>query len=221
MKNTINLNMDFDQQIVIQTDQMEWLASPSASVFRKPLARANHESGHATSIVKYAKGASFEKHEHPNGEEILVLEGIFSDEHGDYPEGSYIRNPPGTSHSPFSKGGCILLVKLYQFQPSDKQQLMINTMTTEWHQGIGGLQVMPLHSHIHENTALVKWPKNEQFHAHNHLGGEEIYVIEGTFQDQYGKYPKGTWIRSPDNSQHTPFVEEETIIWVKTGHLLV
>ena len=221
MNNTKNLNMDFDKRVVIQTEQMDWHASPSISVFRKPLARANQESGHATSIVKYVKGASFEKHAHPKGEEILVLDGIFSDEYGDYPQGSYIRNPPGTSHSPFSKDGCTLLVKLHQFQSSDKEKLIINTNIAQWHQGIGGLKVMPLHNHIHENAALVKWPKNEVFQAHNHLGGEEIYVIKGAFQDQYGKYPKGTWIRSPHNSQHTPFVEEETIIWVKTGHLLV
>jgi anti-sigma factor ChrR (cupin superfamily) len=221
MNKTTNLNMDFDKRIVIHTEKMDWIASPSTSVFRKPLARADKESGHATSVVQYVKGASFKKHAHPNGEEILVLDGIFSDEHGDYPKGSYIRNPPGTSHSPFSKDGCTLLVKLHQFQSSDLEQVIINTGKTQWHQGIGGLQVMPLHSHIHENTALVKWPKNEVFQAHSHLGGEEIYVIKGTFQDQFGKYPKGTWIRSPHNSQHTPFVEEETIIWVKTGHLLV
>ena len=221
MANSINLNMDFDKKIVIQTDQMDWQNSPSKLVFRKPLARAGQESGHATSIVKYLKGAKFKEHQHPNGEEILVLDGTFSDENGDYPKGTYIRNPHGTSHSPYSHEGCLLLVKLYQFQTTDKQQIVIDTNKAQWQQGIGRLQVMHLHSHIHEHTALVKWPKNEIFQAHNHFGGEEIFVMNGQFQDQFGMYPKGTWLRSPHNSQHKPFVEEETIIWVKTGHLMV
>ena len=220
MKNTINLNMDFSQKVQINTSEMDWQKSPSPDVLRKPLSRANQESGHATSVVKYKPGAKFNRHVHNNGEEIFVLEGTFSDENGDYPQGSYLRNPHGTSHSPYSKDGCILFVKLAQFQQGDNQQMVINTRKQKWLDGIGGLEVMPLHSHIHEHTALVKWPKNEQFHSHNHFGGEEIFVLQGTFQDQFGAYPKGTWIRSPHNSQHQPFVEEGTIIWVKTGHLM-
>ncbi len=215
----MNLNMDFTQRVVIETAQMDWSASPSPKVFRKRLARENAESGHATSVVKYTAAASFEKHNHPNGEEILVLSGVFSDEHGDYPAGSYIRNPDGSSHAPFSETGCVLLVKLCQFQNTDTQSIRVDTHNTAWRPGIGGLQVMPLHSHLHENTALVKWPKGEVFQPHTHFGGEEIFVLSGTFKDEYGSYPTGTWIRSPHGSRHHPFVEEETIIWVKTGHL--
>ena len=213
------MNLDFTKRVVIETDLMSWSPSPSPSVFRKRLARAATESGHATSVVKYEAGASFKTHQHPKGEEILVLDGVFSDEHGDYPAGTYIRNPAGTSHAPFSTTGCVLLVKLCQFQSTDTAQIRINTHTTPWRTGIGGLQVMPLHNHIHENTALVKWPRGEVFQAHTHFGGEEIFVLSGTFKDQYGAYPKGTWIRSPHMSSHHPYVDEETVIWVKTGHL--
>ena len=85
--------------------------------------------------------------------------------------------------------------------------------------GQGGLEVMPLHEHIHEHTALVKWPKGEIFKPHSHFGGEEVFVVSGTFSDEHGQYPEGTWLRSPHLSKHHPYVEEETIIWVKTGHL--
>ena len=213
--------MDFNKKVIINTAEMDWQKSPSANVFRKPLSRANQESGHATSVVKYLPGAKFNQHIHHKGEEIFVLEGTFSDENGDYPQGSYIRNPDGTSHSPFSENGCVLFVKLAQFQQEDRRQLVIDTNKQKWLDGIGGLKVMPLHSHIHEHTALVKWPSNEVFQPHSHFGGEEILVLKGTFQDQFGIYPKGCWIRSPHNSEHHPFVEEETIIWVKTGHLMV
>lgn len=213
------LNMNFNERIVIDTNHQSWLESPSPHVLRKPLERESAESGHTTSIVTYKANATFSAHNHPKGEEILVLEGVFSDEHGDYPAGSYIRNPPGSSHRPFSKDGCVILVKLNQFLAHDTQQVVINTNQTPWLPGIGGLQVMPLHSEAAQHVALVKWPAGEKFQAHQHFGGEEIYVISGEFIDEHGHYPAGTWIRSPHGSHHNPYVEEETIILVKTGHL--
>lgn len=213
------LNMDFSQRVVLDTNDLDWQASPNPQVLRKPLARENKESGHATSIVKYQKGARFKQHGHPGGEEILVLEGVFSDESGDYGPGTYIRNPPGSVHSPYSTEGCILFVKLHQFAQGDTQQLRIDTRNSPWLPGMGGLQVMPLHSFEGESAALVKWPAGEVFQPHRHFGGEEILVLSGVFEDEHGHYPAHTWIRSPHMSQHHPFVKEETIIWVKTGHL--
>ncbi|MPW28145.1 cupin [Agarivorans sp. B2Z047] len=215
------LNMNFDQALAIDTEQMDWLASPSAGVLRKPLEREATESGHVTSIVQYQPESFFPEHPHPQGEEILVLEGVFSDEHGDYPAGTYIRNPPGSKHSPFSKQGCVIFVKLNQFDARDLTQVRVNTKQTPWLPGIGGLEVMPLHEFEHEHVALVKWPTGEIFQPHRHFGGEEILVLSGEFKDEHGSYPKLTWLRSPHMSQHHPFVEQETIILVKTGHLPV
>ncbi|WP_372927152.1 cupin domain-containing protein, partial [Marinobacter sp.] len=177
--------------------------------------------GHATSIVRYEPGASFNRHEHPLGEEILVLDGVFSDETGDYGKGTYLRNPPGSGHAPFSKEGCVLFVKLHQFDERDTATVRIDTNTAEWMPGIGGLEVMPLHEFEHEHVALVKWPAKEKFQPHRHFGGEEILVLSGEFCDENGRYPAGTWMRSPHMSLHHPFVDEETVIWVKTGHLPV
>ncbi|MBE9399543.1 cupin domain-containing protein [Pontibacterium sp. N1Y112] len=213
------LNMDFSQRVVIETHSMAWLPSPAKGVERKPLARADAESGHATSIVRYEKGARFNSHPHPYGEEILVLEGVFSDEHGDYPAGTYIRNPHGSTHAPFSENGCTLFVKLHQFSLDDQKTVRIDTRSASWLPGQGNLEVMPLHSFEHEHTALVKWPAGERFLPHKHFGGEEILVLSGTFCDEFGQYPARSWLRSPHMSEHFPFVEEETIIWVKTGHL--
>jgi anti-sigma factor ChrR (cupin superfamily) len=215
------LNMDFDQKVVIETDRQAWQASPSPGVWRKPLAREAAESGHTTSIVRFDPGSYFARHEHPRGEEILVLQGVFSDEHGDYGPGSYLRNPPGSGHSPFSQDGCVLFVKLDQFSPDDTQSVRIDTRNTPWLPGQGGLQVMPLHDFRGEHVALVKWPPGERFQPHRHFGGEEILVLSGEFKDEFGSYPAGTWLRSPHLSQHYPYVDEETVIWVKVGHLPV
>ena len=213
------LNVDFSKQVVIRTSDMPWVASPAPGVERKLLAREGAESGHATSIVRYAPGAAFSRHMHPFGEEILVLDGVFSDENGDYPAGTYLRNPPGSGHAPFSKEGCVLFVKLHQFSQEDKTTVNIHTASAPWMRGIGGLAVMPLHEFKGEHVALVKWPAGERFAPHRHFGGEEILVLSGTFKDEHGSYPKHTWLRSPHMSEHFPFVDEETVIWVKTGHL--
>lgn len=213
--------MDFAEQVVIDTNQQNWVASPSAGVWRKPLAREEAERGHATSIVRYDPGASFTTHDHPLGEEILVLRGTFSDETGDFPAGTYFRNPEGFRHAPFSKEGCVILVKLHQFQFGDTSRICIDTNTAQWRPGIGNLQVLPLHEYQGESVALVRWPAGEKFQLHSHFGGEEIYVIEGEFIDEFGRYPAGSWIRSPHLSQHFPRVEVDTLIWVKVGHLPV
>lgn len=213
------LNMNFEQRVVMNILGLEWQASPKAGVWRKPLAREFKEQGHATSIVKYEPGASFSKHAHPLGEEILVLNGTFSDHTGDYKKGQYFRNPEGFEHAPFSKEGCTILVKLHQFQHDDNLHVVIDTQSAKWFDGQGALKVQPLHSYNTESTALVYWPAHTKFKPHQHWGGEEIYVIFGEFIDELGRYPAGTWIRSPHLSTHNPYVEVDTLIWVKTGHL--
>jgi len=213
-----DINLDFTKRVVIDTQQQSWVSSPMAGVRRKPLARSEDEV-HITSIVEYAAGSYFSEHPHPQGEEIFVLDGVFSDQDGDYPAGTYIRNPPNSRHTPFSKPGCLIFVKLNQFDSNDTESIRINTHQTEWLPGIGNLQVMPLHNFEGEHTALVKWPADEEFQPHRHFAGEEIIVLSGVFEDELGRYPKHTWIRSPHMSQHNPFVKEETIILVKAGHL--
>ena len=214
------LNMDFSQPVAINTSEMDWEASPSAGVWRKPLAREAAEHGHTTSVVRYDAGSSFSPHQHPLGEEILVLDGVFSDEHGDYPAGTYLRNPPGSSHSPGSEPGCVLLVKLDQFDPEDSTTLRIDTSANSWLDAEGKVGIMPLHDFDNESVALQKWPVDARLRMHQHYGGEEVFVVSGCMYDEYGEYPAGTWIRSPHRSEHCPYVEEETIIWIKTGHLL-
>ena len=217
----MQLNSNFEQRAVILPEQYQFVDSPLSGVSRMMLDRAGGEVARATSIVRYAPGSGYSRHTHDGGEEILVLEGVFSDEHGDYPAGTYLRNPPGTSHQPFSRDGCTLLVKLWQFAADDKQQLVVNTRQEPWRQGlVAGLSVLPLHEHDAVSTALVRWAPNTHFNRHMHVGGEEILVLEGLFCDEQGQYPAGSWLRSPRNSQHTPFTGAEgALIYVKVGHL--
>jgi len=216
------VNADFEQRVVIKPEDYQWVKSPMAGVTRMMLDRIGDEVARATSIVKYEPNSRFSPHTHHGGEEFLVLAGVFSDEHASYPAGTYVRNPIGTSHTPsIGEEGATILVKLQQFSTEDTTQKVIDTKETQWHPGlVEGLTVMPLHDFEHEHVALVKWAPYTQFNPHKHWGGEEIFVLEGTFYDEHGVYPEGTWIRSPHLSQHKPYTKEEgTLIYVKTGHL--
>lgn len=219
MNKPFYLNMDFTRPVCMRPADQQWVSSPADGVLRVHLERMAEESGHTTSFVRFEAGSYFPRHAHPRGEEILVLDGVFSDENGDYPAGTYLRNPPGSTHEPFTREGCRLFVKLEQFQVGDTQQVVVRPEEREWREGIGGLRVLPLHAYKTESTALVAWPENEVFQPHTHFGGEEIVVISGRFIDEHGEYPAGTWLRSPHLSRHFPRVEEETLIYVKVGYL--
>jgi len=213
------LNMNFNETVVINTNEQEWQASPMKGVWRKPLAREAAEHGHTTSVVHFEPGSHFSAHTHPMGEEIFVLEGVFSDEHGDYPSGSYLRHPPGSKHKPFSKEGCVLFVKLDQFSPEDSTTIRLDTNKIGWLPGDYNLEIMPLHYHDFETVALEKWPAGTRNLRHSHFGGEEVFVLSGRLMDEWGEYPAGSWVRSPHNSEHCPYVVDETVVWVKSGHL--
>jgi anti-sigma factor ChrR (cupin superfamily) len=214
------LNMDRSQRAVVETATLDWEASPATGVWRKKLEREGRESGQVTSVVRYAPGSRFSPHDHPLGEEIFVLSGVFADDAGAYPAGTYLRNPPGSRHAPFSTEGCELLVKLDQFDPDDRERVCIRTDESAWLPGlVDGLSVLPLHEFGAEHTALVRWAPGTRFKPHMHPGGEEIFVLDGTFEDESGVYPKGAWLRNPAYSRHEPFSRAGCTIFVKTGHI--
>ncbi len=216
----MKLNADLTQRAVIETETQPWVDSPMPGVQRRMLDRDGDEIARATTLVRFAPNSHFSPHSHGGGEEFLVLDGVFSDETGDYGPGSYVRNPVGSRHTPHSDRGCTILVKLWQMYPEDQTTVAIDTHAAQWVPGlVPGLKVMPLHSYGTENVALVKWAPGTVFQPHKHWDGEEIFVLDGTFEDEHGTYPKGTWLRNPPGSIHNPSSAEGCVIYVKTGHL--
>lgn len=212
------LNMDFSQFVSIDTTAMDWQPSPAEGVWRKPLAREEAERGHATSIVRYDPGASFRGHNHPLGEEILVLEGTFSDETGDYHAGTYFRNPKGFVHAPFSKEGCVILVKLHQIKAEDTERKAIETDKVEWESRDSGARMLKLHTFDTENVLLFEAPAGTIIPPHTHDMGEEIYVVRGSYTDDFGTFKAGSWNRLPSGSSHGPEFLEDSLLWIKHGH---
>ncbi len=217
----MSLNMDFTQRVVINSESLDWDPSRLPGVERRKLEREAPESGRATTLVRYAPDSHFSPHTHTGGEEFLVLEGVFSDETGDFGPGCYVRNPIGSTHRPHSDEGCVIFVKLCQFNPKDTEFVRVNTADAPWQPGLAdGLSVISLHEFGTEHVALAKWAPGTQFTRHTSLGGEEIFVLDGVFEDEHGRYPKGMWLRNPAGSVHTPFSTEGATLYVKTGHLV-
>lgn len=232
----MKLHTDYQKRVFVQSETLPWVASPMAGVHRRMLDRDGEEVARATSLVRYAPNSAFSPHTHGGGEEFLVLEGVFSDEHGDYGPGTYIRNPVGSSHTPSSKAGCIILVKLRQMEEQDQQSVVINSeaIATEvatakqaqgaaaasWVAGpVTGLEMMPLHSYDTEQVALERWAPGTHFQRPQNGGGEEVFVLAGTLEDEQGVYPKGSWIRSPSTTEALQVSHDGCILYIKTGHL--
>lgn len=215
------INTDLQRRAVVATDGMPWVDSPMAGVGRRMLERDGEDGARrATSVVRYAPGSRFSPHTHRAGEEFLVLEGTFSDESGDYPAGTYVRNPPGSRHAPHSAPGTTIFVKLQQFAADDAAQVVIDTTAGQWEAGQGaGVDVMALHSHGSERVSLERWAPGTRIDRHLHPGGEEIFVVEGSFEDEDGTYAKATWVRNPPGSAHAPSSREGCVVYVKQGHL--
>jgi anti-sigma factor ChrR (cupin superfamily) len=217
------LNSDFSKAVIVRTSAVAWQASPAAGVWRKRLELLGApESGRVTSIVRYEPGSRFPPHEHPDGEEILVLDGIFGDEHGSYPAGTYLLNPQGFSHAPRTDQGCVLFVKLRQYPGSEREHRVVDSNTADWQQSeTQGRALLPLYEDaVHrERMRLVRLAPGTRVAEHDHPGGEEVYILAGTLADAQGSYEQGTWLRFPDGSRHQPFSEQGCTLYVKTGHL--
>lgn len=217
------LNTDYSARVLMRSADMEWVKSPAAGVWRKRLELLGRaEDGRVTSVVRYDANAAFPEHDHPGGEEILVLAGVFSDDHGDYPAGTFLLNPEGFRHAPGSAGGCVLLVKLRQYPGAGRRHVLVDSNTGTWTPGSAdGVEVMPLYAEdgYPERIHLTRIAAGAAAAPHEHAGGEEVYVLEGGFTDEDGTYQAGDWLRYPPASRHAPRSSDGCLLYVKTGHL--
>ncbi len=222
MNNTVeNINADLGVRLAIDTEAMPWTASPGGHVQRKRLHLVGPaESGQVTSIVRYEAGATFPVHEHPDGEEILVLDGTFSDEHGDWPAGSYLVNPEGFSHAPFSREGCTLFVKLRQLPGVDRQHLIVDTTTSDWQQSVRksvSWKKLYAQEPYSDFTRLEAWDTPAELGQLNFPQGAELLVLTGEFADAEGHYPTRSWLRIPAGGSLTPTSSDYCEVYIKEG----
>jgi len=215
----MRINADLSRRAVAHSETLAWQPSPLPGVERRMLDRDGEEVARATSIVRYAPGSSFSPHTHDAGEEFLVLEGVFSDETGDYPEGMYVRNPPGSRHAPSSAAGCTILVKLRQIPDDDQAYVRRCIQNPDGWRIEGPESVLDLHRTSHEHVRIVHWPKNTRLAERTFAAGAEYFVLQGGFKDADGTYARGSWLRLPPGSRHAPVSREGCTCYLKTGHL--
>lgn len=217
----MDLNADFSKRAVAHSATMPWIPSPMAGVDRRMLDRIGDEVARATSIVRYAPHSKFSPHIHGGGEEFLVLEGVFQDEFGDFPAGSYIRNPPQSGHTPGSEPGCVIFVKLWQFDPADRTHVRLDTnkMASLDVAGRKGVRVMPLFSDGREDVRIEDWPAGASIDLAP-VGGLEVLVLAGSFTEAGEDFPAGSWLRLPVDA---PLIAQPgpagCRVWIKEGHL--
>jgi len=185
-------------------------------VDRLMLDRIGDEVARATSIVRYAAESEFPRHEHAKGEEFLVLDGVFSDESGDYGPGSYVRNPPGSGHTPFSRDGCRILVKLRQFEPDDLRQFSIDTQDTS----LWSDDSLALHTFGSEQVSMRRLAVGGELVVEEHALGSEVFVITGTLCDDEGDVAAESWLRYPAGDAARLKAVTPSLVWIKTGHLV-
>ncbi|MCB9947770.1 MAG: cupin domain-containing protein [Rhodospirillaceae bacterium] len=216
------VNGDFRCRVVSDTAGMGWVPSPQAGVERRMLDRIGGEVARATSLVRYAPASRFPEHVHALGEEFLVLAGVFSDETGDFPAGSYVRNPPGSRHAPFTRDGCTIFVKLRQMRAGDRARVVVDSVAAPAENtGTPGHRAALLHADPDgdERVTLERLDPGTRVAPYPCPGGEEILVLAGTLRDEDGDYRQGTWIRNPDAHRHGLATGEGCTLWVKRGHL--
>lgn len=214
----MELNADFRQRVLIQTEDIPWKASPMAGVDRRMLDRIGDEVARATSIVRYAPGSHFSAHTHSGGEEFIVLEGVFQDEHGDYPAGTYVRNPPTTSHTPGAAEGCVIFVKLWQFDPADRTQFRMD-MLADLPAPVAGISSKTLHKDTRETVRVIALDPQATL-AETPAGGAEILILSGSAKESGDHLRSGTWLRLPEgDSLKLAAGDDGARLWIKTGHL--
>ncbi|MEM9048390.1 MAG: cupin domain-containing protein [Pseudomonadota bacterium] len=217
----MNHNADFSRRAAEHGASMPWVASPMPGVDRQMLDRVGGEVARATSIVRYAPGSAFSAHSHSGGEEFLVLDGVFQDEHDDYPAGTYVRNPPGTRHTPAAAQGCTILVKLWQFDRADRTQIAVDTAALEMAQPAGrpGVRLGALFHDAHEDVRIERWDANAALALDLPRGGE-FFVIEGGFSEAGEAFGPRSWLRLPPGARFEGLAGPDGArLWVKTGHL--
>jgi len=212
------LHDDLTERVVVDTATTPWVPSPEPGVERILLDRDGGEVARATSVVRYAPGARFSPHRHARGEEFLVLDGEFRDDHGVYPAGTYVRNPWGSAHAPSSPAGCTLFAKLRQIPEDDRARVcLVGAVARCVIEDGQPERTLTLHQTAREWVALTRWRAGHALAAHPHPDGEEILVLDGEVEDEHGVYPAGTWIRQPPGSRHAPRTRAGCLLFVKRG----
>lgn len=213
------IDADFSRRAIVAPDQYRWVSSPESGVERVMLDRVGAEKARATSLVRYAPRSRFPVHSHPGGEEILVLSGTFSADRDHAPAGWYLRNPPGSSHRPFSDEGALIFVKLWQMPPEERRTVRMDTGDPAGWRRHDDHEYLPLFTSDHERVELRRLAPQGVLTLASE-GGAELLVLAGDLTLDGASSPQGTWIRLPPGDRPLLVAGPNGVtVYLKSGHL--
>ena len=215
-------------------DPAGYIPSPAYGVNRFMLDRIGNEKARATTIVQYQPNSKFPEHTHIGGEEFLVLTGRFKDQFGEFPAGTYVRNPVGSQHAPWvDNDGCTIFVKLLQMADTGEgvKSLYVMCVKPDNDDDDNGNSCKVLE--LYENKETGERVQMVWLMAGEHLAvdsrtavSEELFVYEGSLLlGEEEEYSKWGWLRFPVDSDKD--AQRQTVraglqgaqVFRKTGHL--
>jgi hypothetical protein len=218
VNNEREVNVDFNIPVSVETKLIDWQMSSINGNNKKYFERFERTKYYITVLIQFPAGRTFRKFGHEGGMELLVLSGVFSDSDGDYGAGSYVRNPAGTYHQPFTSNGCTVLLKLGRFQPMDRKRVVIDTMNSA-HRWLPvadpGVSRLALH-HFSEEDIYLYRIRSEcwiTFKHENH--GLELFICNGSISVKGDLYVPGDWLRYPVGSKVKVSAVGDVCLYVK------
>jgi hypothetical protein len=227
----MKINSNFRVFAAVHFDGSKYIASPAYGVNRFMLDRIGSEKARATTIVEYQPNSTFSEHTHIGGEEFIVLEGTFKDQHGEFPAGTYVRNPISSKHAPWvDDDGCTIMVKLLQMAETGEgtDPLHVDTIKTKETNGVNTAYGTVLDLYRNDETGervQMCWikPVTALPVDDDAQGGEELFIMNGSLIIEGEEYQKWGWVRFPaggDEKRASVKAGSDGVhVYRKTGHL--
>jgi len=226
----MKINANFKAFAGLNFDATKYISSPSYGVNRFMLDRIGSEKARCTTIVEYKPNSKFPEHEHIGGEEFLVLKGTFKDQFGEFPAGTYVRNPIGSVHSPWvDDDGCVIMVKLLQMAETGEG---VTPMHVNFERDKGELTEFGSVLKMYQNDVTGEIVHMVRLNPDAVLptddlaeGGEELFVYDGSVKmGGNEEYVQWGWLRFPpgpsiDKRKTLTAGQNGACVFRKTGHL--
>lgn len=117
-----------------------------------------------------------------------------------------------------AKGATVLVYS--QAEPAERPPHLVAASARVWRAGrVAGVDICELEVRPHR-TALVKWRIGAHVPSHDHMGGEELYILRGRLRTDDRVLMTRDWIRMYPGAAHTLTAETRTLVLLRNGHLV-
>jgi anti-sigma factor ChrR (cupin superfamily) len=114
----------------------------------------------------------------------------------------------------------VLFAKLRQFPGRTRAHIVTRTDSVAWQEtGRAGVAVRPLYSQpgFSDSMRLERWARGAELGRVVYPHGAELFVLEGSFADEGGRFGQRAWLRLPPGAAHSPSSADGCVVYVKEG----